>query len=134
MRVIQKYLCPFLKKGPNIGASRRDRAAAFETTNAVVAQTERHQAAEPSALATVSTVSKNSPRLAYFEELLRGDPSPFNMAAVLVKLGRLAEARAEVQAGLGLNPGFTIQRYRAGAQSDNPLFPQRTRTDHGGHA
>jgi tetratricopeptide (TPR) repeat protein len=46
----------------------------------------------------------------------------FNMATVLVELGRLDEARAEVQAGLALNPGFTIRRYRAGAQSDNPAF------------
>jgi TolB-like protein/class 3 adenylate cyclase/Tfp pilus assembly protein PilF len=45
-----------------------------------------------------------------------------NMAAALVELGRLDEARAEVQAGLALNPGFTIRRYRAGAQSDNPTF------------
>ena len=49
----------------------------------------------------------------------------FNMAAVLVELGRLDEARAEVQAGLALNPGFTIRRYRAGAQSDNPVFLKR---------
>jgi tetratricopeptide (TPR) repeat protein len=46
----------------------------------------------------------------------------FNMAATLVELGRLDEARAEVQAALALNPGFTIRRYRAGAQSDNPAF------------
>ena len=44
------------------------------------------------------------------------------MAAALVELGRLDEARAEVQAGLALNPSFTITRYRAGAQSDNPVF------------
>ena len=37
----------------------------------------------------------------------------------------LDEARAEVQTGLALNPGFTIRRYRAGAQSDNPLFLKR---------
>jgi len=49
----------------------------------------------------------------------------FNLAANLVELGRLDEARAEVQAGLALNPGFTIRRYRAGAQSDNPLFLKR---------
>jgi TolB-like protein/Tfp pilus assembly protein PilF len=48
-----------------------------------------------------------------------------NMATVLVELGRLDEARAEVQAGLALNPGFTIRRYRAGAQSDNPVFLKR---------
>ena len=46
----------------------------------------------------------------------------FNVAAALAELGRLDEARAEVQAGLALNPGFTIRRYRAGAQSDNPVF------------
>ena len=46
----------------------------------------------------------------------------FDYAATLVELGRLDEARAEVQAGLALNPGFTIRRYRDGAQSDNPVF------------
>jgi TolB-like protein/Tfp pilus assembly protein PilF len=46
----------------------------------------------------------------------------FIMAAALVELGRLDEARAEVQAGLALNPGFTLRRYRDGAQSDNPVF------------
>jgi tetratricopeptide (TPR) repeat protein len=46
----------------------------------------------------------------------------FNMAADLVELGRLEEALAEVQAGLALNPGFTLRRYRSGAQSDNPVF------------
>jgi tetratricopeptide (TPR) repeat protein len=49
----------------------------------------------------------------------------FNMATALVELGRLDEARAEVQSGLALNPGFTIRRYRAGAQSDNPDFLKR---------
>ena len=49
----------------------------------------------------------------------------FVMAAALVELGRLDEARAEVQAGLALNPGFNIRRYRAGAQSDNPVFLKR---------
>jgi len=46
----------------------------------------------------------------------------FDYAATLVELGRLDEARAEVQAGLALNPGFTLRRYRDGAQSDNPAF------------
>ena len=46
----------------------------------------------------------------------------FIMAATLVELGRLDEARAEVQAGLTLNPGFTLRRYRDGAQSDNSVF------------
>jgi tetratricopeptide (TPR) repeat protein len=46
----------------------------------------------------------------------------FNIAATLAELRRLDEARAEVQAGLALNPGFTLRRYRDGAQSDNPVF------------
>jgi adenylate cyclase len=49
----------------------------------------------------------------------------FNMAATLVELGRLDEARGEVQAGLALNPDFTLRRYRDGAQSDNPVFLKR---------
>ena len=49
----------------------------------------------------------------------------FLTAAVLVELGRLDEARAEVQAGLALNPGFNIRRYRAGVQSDNPAYLKR---------
>jgi tetratricopeptide (TPR) repeat protein len=49
----------------------------------------------------------------------------FYMAAMLVELGRLDEARAEVQAGLALNPGFTIRRFRAGVQSDNPDYLKR---------
>jgi TolB-like protein/class 3 adenylate cyclase/Tfp pilus assembly protein PilF len=46
----------------------------------------------------------------------------FYFAATLAELGRLDEAKAEVKAALGLNPDFTLRRYRAGAQSDNPVF------------
>jgi tetratricopeptide (TPR) repeat protein len=46
----------------------------------------------------------------------------FNLAAALAHLGRLNEARAAVQAGLVLNPSFTVTRYRAGAPSDNSTF------------
>jgi TolB-like protein/class 3 adenylate cyclase/Tfp pilus assembly protein PilF len=46
----------------------------------------------------------------------------FSLAATLAELGRLDEAKAEVKAALALNPGFTLRRYRAGAQSDNPVF------------
>jgi tetratricopeptide (TPR) repeat protein len=49
----------------------------------------------------------------------------FYFAATLAKLGRLDEAKTEVKAALALNPGFTIRRYRAGAQSDNPIFLER---------
>ena len=40
----------------------------------------------------------------------------------LAHLGRLDEARAAVQAGLALNPTFTISRLRAAASSDNPTY------------
>ena len=46
----------------------------------------------------------------------------FAMETTLMELGRLDEARAEVQAGLALNPGFTLRRYRDGAQSDDQFF------------
>jgi tetratricopeptide (TPR) repeat protein len=47
----------------------------------------------------------------------------FHLAAALTLLGELDEARAAVQAGLALDPGFTIRRLRAAsAWSDNPTF------------
>ena len=46
----------------------------------------------------------------------------FILAAALGLIGRLDEARSAVQAGLALNPSFTISRFRAGAPSDNPTF------------
>jgi TolB-like protein/class 3 adenylate cyclase/tetratricopeptide (TPR) repeat protein len=67
--------------------------------------------------------------LGFFRQSMELNPNyatgRFLMAADLVELGRLDEARAEVQAGLALNPEFTIRRYRAGAQSDNPDFLTR---------
>jgi tetratricopeptide (TPR) repeat protein len=44
----------------------------------------------------------------------------FVLAAALARLGRLAEARSEVRAGLAINPTFTIARFRAGVLSDDP--------------
>ena len=46
----------------------------------------------------------------------------FYLSAALELLGRHDDAQEEVQAGLALNPQFTIHRFRAGAQSDNPIF------------
>jgi TolB-like protein/DNA-binding winged helix-turn-helix (wHTH) protein/Flp pilus assembly protein TadD len=46
----------------------------------------------------------------------------FYLSAALELLGRHDDAEAEVQAGLALNPQFTIRRFRTGAQSDNPIF------------
>jgi tetratricopeptide (TPR) repeat protein len=47
----------------------------------------------------------------------------FNLAAGLVDLGRLDEARREVEAGLAVAPMFTIARFRvATANSDNAVY------------
>jgi hypothetical protein len=48
--------------------------------------------------------------------------SHFILSAALVGLGRTAEAREAVRAGLALNPGFTIARYRGSPSSDNPRY------------
>ena len=48
----------------------------------------------------------------------------FNLAAVLARLGKLDEARTAVNAGLALDPSFTIRRFRdaSKARSDNPTL------------
>jgi tetratricopeptide (TPR) repeat protein len=46
----------------------------------------------------------------------------FQLAAALAHLGRLEEARSAVQAGLALDPTFTIRRFRAAHRGDNPTF------------
>ena len=46
----------------------------------------------------------------------------FYLASALAQLGRLEEASSAAQAGLALDPLFTLRRYNAGAQSDNPIF------------
>ena len=46
----------------------------------------------------------------------------FFLAAALANLGKLEEARAETQAGLALDPMFTVRRFRLGPESDNPVF------------
>jgi TolB-like protein/Flp pilus assembly protein TadD len=46
----------------------------------------------------------------------------FYMAAALSHLGRLDEARAEVQAGLALAPGYSIARFLSMGESDNPTY------------
>jgi TolB-like protein len=44
------------------------------------------------------------------------------LAAALALLGSLDEARAAAQAGLVLNPTFTLRRYRARVASDHPAY------------
>jgi TolB-like protein/Flp pilus assembly protein TadD len=46
----------------------------------------------------------------------------FYLAATLALLGRLDEARSAAQAGLVLDPTFTIRRFRVGVSSDNPTY------------
>jgi tetratricopeptide (TPR) repeat protein len=56
-------------------------------------------------------------------ELNPNFPTPhFLLAAALSRLGRLEEAREEARAGLELNPGFTIARFRSQTVSDNPVY------------
>jgi TolB-like protein/class 3 adenylate cyclase/Tfp pilus assembly protein PilF len=56
----------------------------------------------------------------------------FLLASCLAQLGRLDEARKELAAGLALDPNFTIRRYRALAESDNPVYlAQRERIAEG---
>jgi TolB-like protein/class 3 adenylate cyclase len=46
----------------------------------------------------------------------------FFLAAALANLGKLDEAQTETRVGLTLDPTFTIQRFRSGQESDNPIF------------
>jgi tetratricopeptide (TPR) repeat protein len=52
----------------------------------------------------------------------------FFLVAALAQLGRMSEARSATEAGLALDPTFTIRRFRASASSDNPTYlAQRAR-------
>jgi TolB-like protein/class 3 adenylate cyclase len=54
------------------------------------------------------------------------------LASAFAHLGRLADARSAVQAGLALAPGYTITHFRGLAESDNPiLLKQRERVCEG---
>jgi len=46
----------------------------------------------------------------------------FHLAAALIRVAALNEARAAVQEGLALDPSFTIRRMRVLVPSDNPAF------------
>src|ERR1700678_31911 len=51
----------------------------------------------------------------------------FHLASALAQLGRLDEARSAINAGLMLNPSFTVSRARINwtAMSDDPTHPQQ---------
>jgi tetratricopeptide (TPR) repeat protein len=46
----------------------------------------------------------------------------FYLAAVLAHVGELDEARTAAQAGLALNPSFSIRRYRTHTPSNHPVY------------
>jgi tetratricopeptide (TPR) repeat protein len=46
----------------------------------------------------------------------------FFLAAALALLGSLDQARAAARAGLAINPGFTVSRFRNAAFSDDPGY------------
>jgi TolB-like protein/class 3 adenylate cyclase/Flp pilus assembly protein TadD len=46
----------------------------------------------------------------------------FGLAAALARLARPAEAHAAVQAGLAVDPQFTVSRFHTTVPSDNPIF------------
>ena len=46
----------------------------------------------------------------------------FFLASALALLGSLDEARAAAEAGLALDPDFTLRRLRTNLPSDNPTF------------
>jgi TolB-like protein len=49
----------------------------------------------------------------------------FYLGATLTNMGRLDEARAAVRTGLGIDPKFTLRRYRDGAPSNDPAYLAR---------
>jgi TolB-like protein/class 3 adenylate cyclase/Flp pilus assembly protein TadD len=56
-------------------------------------------------------------------EMNRNHPlTCFHLAAALAHLNRLEEAQYTVQAGLALNPAFTVHRYRVSGLSDNQTY------------
>jgi TolB-like protein/class 3 adenylate cyclase len=71
------------------------------------------------------TLNENAEALSWFRrsvEANRNYPTAHFLLAVALALhGSLDQARAAARAGLAINPGFTIRRFRDGAQSDNPV-------------
>src|SRR5208337_1100273 len=110
-------------------------AGRAEETEAHVQEALRLSPRDPSAFYWLMFVGVAKTYLGRHEEAIvwlrrsieanRNNPmSHFVLAAALALLGRLEEARAAAQAGLTLNPQFTIARYRASG-SDNPVAVAR---------
>jgi TolB-like protein/class 3 adenylate cyclase/Flp pilus assembly protein TadD len=71
-------------------------------------------------------LGRDEEAVAWFRRAIETNPNypvaHFLLAAALVVLGRMNEARTATEAGLALDPTFTIRRYRANASSDNPTY------------
>jgi TolB-like protein len=72
------------------------------------------------------SIGKDEEAVAWFRRAIetnRNYPmAHLHLAAALAYLGRMNEALAAAQAGLALNPSFTIARYRSGRPTDNPTY------------
>jgi TolB-like protein/class 3 adenylate cyclase/Tfp pilus assembly protein PilF len=73
-----------------------------------------------------SHLGADAEAVAWFRRSIEANPNQpmvhFHLAASLARLGELKEARAAAQAGLTLNPVFTVRRFRAHTPSDNPAY------------
>jgi tetratricopeptide (TPR) repeat protein len=65
----------------------------------------------------------------WFRRSIEANPnhavSHFHFAAALALVGDLREARSGAEAGLALDPSFTIRRYRVNAKGDNAIYLSR---------
>jgi tetratricopeptide (TPR) repeat protein len=71
-------------------------------------------------------VGADEEAVARFRRSLEMNPNypiaQFYLATALAHLGRLEEAHSAARAGLALDSAFTLRRFRAGAQSNNPTY------------
>jgi TolB-like protein/tetratricopeptide (TPR) repeat protein len=76
--------------------------------------------------ASKAFLGEDEQALSWFRQSIEANPRyavpHFYLAASLANLGRLDEAREETKARLAIDPKFTLARFRAAAQSDNPVF------------
>jgi TolB-like protein/Tfp pilus assembly protein PilF len=75
------------------------------------------------------TTNADLEALDWFRRSIETNPnnalSHFHFAGALAMVGDLTEARSSAQAGLALDPSFTIRRYRINAKGDNPVYLAR---------
>ena len=71
-------------------------------------------------------ISAEAEAVAWFRRSIEANRSfhlaHFCLAAALARLGHLDQARAAVQAGLAIDPSFTLRRFRAAVAGDNPAY------------